>query len=210
MVHRDDTSTAQGLRVRMSRVPIYSLDVERAPPFSYDGRGNGARDGDGDRDRRRDPKARRACIPPTKVPIYRVVLRKDGTLRVPRTSIDTPAEAHAVAYALIGDRPFEHLVTLFLNAQNDITGAIIVATTGNVSSASSSVRGIFTGALVHNAVGIILAHNHPSGNPEPSADDIAMTEKIRVAGSVLGVPVLDHLIITRDPTRWRSIMCHAS
>ena len=184
----------------MNRFPVYSLDVERAPPFFY---------GDDSNARRRDPpRARRACIPSMKIPIYRVVLRKDGTLRVPRNKIDQPAQAHEVAYALIGDRPFENLVAIFLNHQNEITGATIAATAGALASSPATVRGIFTGALVHNAAGIVLAHNHPSGDPTPSDEDIRVTEKMREAGTILGVPIVDHLIITRDPDRWRSIVCH--
>lgn len=180
------------------RFPIYEIDLERVPPFHY---GVSSR---------RDPPERergRACFPPMKVPIYRVVLRKDGTLRVPRTKIDQPVAAHEVAYALIGDRPFENLVAIFLNNQSEITGATIVATAGALAESPATVRGIFTGALVHNAAGIILAHNHPSGSSEPSGADIAVTRRMREAGSILGVPIIDHLIITRDPSRWRSIVC---
>lgn len=184
----------------MSRIPIYSLEIARSS-FAYG-------DDDSANERRRDPRKRRACTPSVKVPIYRVVLRKDGTLRVPHDVVDAPLAAHQVAYALIGDRPFEHLVAIFLNGQNRITGATIVATAGHVSSSPATVRGVFTGAIVHNASGIVLAHNHPSGNPTPSDDDVTTTEKMQAGGVILGIPIVDHLVITRDPNRWRSILCH--
>ncbi len=53
---------------------------------------------------------------------------------------------------------------------------------------------------------VVLGHNHPSGDPSPSADDITTTEKIVRAGAVLGITVVDHIIVTREPRRYHS-MC---
>ena len=185
--------------------PVYRIEVrrERAMPYGRDGRG--------ERDMRHDPSARssrsRSCVPRMKVPVYRVVLRRDRTLRVPRTNVNQPERAAMVAHALIGDRPHEHLVALLVNGFGDIVGATEIATQGSVSSLGITVRGIFTAAIAHNASAIILAHNHPSGSTRPSAEDLALTEKAMEAAAILGIPILDNLIVTMDPDRWASITC---
>lgn len=141
------------------------------------------------------------------MPVFRVVLRKDRTIRVPRVKVDTPEVAAEVAHALIGDSPYEKLLAILLNGTGDIVGAIIIATTSSVSSAAVHVRGVFSGAIAHNASGIILAHNHPSGVAAPSDDDLRTAEKFARASEVLGIPILDNLIVTQDPAVWRSFGC---
>lgn len=66
---------------------------------------------------------------------------------------------------------------------------------GNVNSAIFSVREILQKALLANAVNIVMMHNHPSGDPTPSRQDVTMTEKLKEAGEIVGIGVLDHLII---------------
>ena len=66
---------------------------------------------------------------------------------------------------------------------------------GHVSGTSVRIGELFTEALRRNAAGIVLGHNHPSGDPEPSADDLRTTKDAVAAGRLLGVSVVDHLII---------------
>ena len=66
---------------------------------------------------------------------------------------------------------------------------------GTVNSSLASPREIFLNALRHHAVFVVLLHNHPSGDPEPSAADIALTERLAEAGALLHIPVMDHIII---------------
>lgn len=66
---------------------------------------------------------------------------------------------------------------------------------GNVNSSIVGPREVFQKALLANAVGIILAHNHPSGDPTPSAEDIKVTKRLIESGEILGINVLDHLVI---------------
>ena len=68
---------------------------------------------------------------------------------------------------------------------------------GNVNSSIVSVREMFQKALLANAVSIIVMHNHPSGDPKPSIEDIKVTERMVKAGELLGVQVLDHIIVGR-------------
>ena len=72
---------------------------------------------------------------------------------------------------------------------------------GTLDGALVSPREVFKRALLNNAHRIILCHNHPSGNPIPSKEDMDITKKLAEAGKLLGIPVQDHLILTPDPDR---------
>ena len=71
----------------------------------------------------------------------------------------------------------------------------ITISTGTINSSVASSREIFVTALKHGAVNIILLHNHPSGDPVPSSDDIFVTLKIKDAGDIVGIKLIDHIII---------------
>jgi DNA repair protein RadC len=66
---------------------------------------------------------------------------------------------------------------------------------GTLDSTVVHPREVFKTALLANAAAVIVAHNHPSGDPSPSADDIALTRRLTQAGNIIGIPVLDHLVI---------------
>ena len=70
---------------------------------------------------------------------------------------------------------------------------------GTLTRAAVEPRGILTAALLSNAAGILLFHNHPSGDPSPSAEDLAFTRRMAEAGEVVGVRVVDHIIIGEAP-----------
>ncbi len=86
---------------------------------------------------------------------------------------------------------------LLLNRANKALGVTTVST-GSLSGTIVDVRIIMQYALKGNAHSLILAHNHPSGNKNPSENDIKITQKIKEAGVLLDIPVLDHLILTPD------------
>jgi DNA repair protein RadC len=91
----------------------------------------------------------------------------------------------------------EEFKILLLNRANRLLGLFVVST-GGISGTVVDVRMIFQAALKANASAIILAHNHPSGNFEPSSADLQITRKIKDAGNLLDITVLDHLIITKE------------
>ena len=68
---------------------------------------------------------------------------------------------------------------------------------GTLNASIVHPREIFKEALEHNAASVILVHNHPSGDPEPSQDDLEITKRIIEAGKIMGIDVLDHVIITK-------------
>ena len=88
----------------------------------------------------------------------------------------------------------EHLVMLALDTKLKVVGAFDIHT-GTQKSSLVSTKSIFTRAMLCNANSIIIAHNHPSGNPNPSMDDIHITNKIKEAGEILDITLQDHIIV---------------
>ncbi|MCI8389240.1 MAG: DNA repair protein RadC [Roseburia sp.] len=88
----------------------------------------------------------------------------------------------------------EQLMVLFFDARCRLL-ADEVLSVGSATSTGVSVREIFLAALQHNAVQLVLLHNHPSGVPMPSAEDDAVTDKVAGGGRMLGIPLVDHIIL---------------
>ena len=90
----------------------------------------------------------------------------------------------------------EHFVVVTLDSNNHVVGAHDV-TKGLVNQVQAAPREVFRHAVADNAVSVIIAHNHPSGNTEPSRQDIEITRTMCAAGKVMQVPVIDHVVIGR-------------
>lgn len=88
----------------------------------------------------------------------------------------------------------EQLFCMMLDTKNHLLGEEMIFK-GTVNSSLVNPREIFLAALSYHAVGIILIHNHPSGDPSPSQADLDVTRRVKCAGEILGVPLLDHIII---------------
>jgi DNA repair protein RadC len=112
-----------------------------------------------------------------------------------------PIECPADAARIIRPRSSAELVEVFyvltLNGQNVVTSCHEL-TRGILNSSLVHPREVYRYALQCSAAAVIVAHNHPSGNPAPSADDRAITRQLLEAGRVLDVPLLDHLIVTES------------
>lgn len=94
----------------------------------------------------------------------------------------------------IGGRREENLMTVFVNSKNKVRGYEIISE-GTVDVAVVYPRKIITRALEKNSNGIIIVHNHPSGDPEPSAEDISLTRSVKEAAKPMDIRVLDHIIV---------------
>jgi DNA repair protein RadC len=141
-----------------------------------------------------------------KVPVYEVrLVQSRRPLRLAEECVAHPPSAARALHALIGLTDREHFACLFVNLHHHVTGAHIAAIGAQHTITSIDVRVILRAALAACATAIILSHNHPSGNPSPSHEDIATTEMIMRAASVLSMPVLDHIIVTRDMNRYHSM-----
>jgi len=95
------------------------------------------------------------------------------------------------------DKTREHLMALFLNARNELIYKKPMFV-GTLNANLVHPREIFQEALKQNACFVILAHNHPSGDNEPSEDDLEITRRIKEAGKIMGIDVLDHVIIAKN------------
>ena len=118
-----------------------------------------------------------------------------------RPIIDSPKKAVA-QLADIRDKKQEYFVCLTLDGANRLITKRII-TIGTLTSSLVHPREVFADSLTDRAAGIIIAHNHPSGNPVATEADIVTTERIKEAGVILGIKLLDHVIVTK--TAFRSI-----
>jgi DNA repair protein RadC len=91
-------------------------------------------------------------------------------------------------------RTQEVLAMTTLDVKNNITGVFEVHK-GGLSSSIVEPRTVFQRAIMQNAAGIVLCHNHPSGDPMPSGDDVSITKKLVKGGDILGINIVDHIII---------------
>ena len=111
-----------------------------------------------------------------------------------RSTINSPADAAALVQYEMGALEKEEMRVILLNARNNVIDIVAVAH-GSLNSAQMRVGEVFTPAVRKNAAALIAVHNHPSGDPKPSPDDVAITRAMREAGKLLGIEVLDHLVI---------------
>ena len=130
------------------------------------------------------------------VPLFTTRLVRERTFTFPtRDQVRSPADAAAVLAEYFSDRDREEFVVAFLDTANTLTG-LHVASVGGLAASIVEPRQVFKAAVLANAAAVLLAHNHPSGNPEPSREDVAVTRQLVEAGKVMGIPVHDHLILT--------------
>lgn len=91
----------------------------------------------------------------------------------------------------------EHFVALYINARNKLTHKEVISV-GTLTANLVHPREVFEVAMTHAAVEIVVAHNHPSGDPEPSNADLEITKRLVEAGKLMGIKVLNHIIITKE------------
>ena len=88
----------------------------------------------------------------------------------------------------------EHFLVLLLNARHEVTGQETVSV-GSLNASIVHPREVFRPAVLASAAATVLVHNHPSGDPEPSEEDLSITKRLVEAGELLGISVLDHVIV---------------
>lgn len=126
----------------------------------------------------------------------RYSLKADATgqpLVIGRT-LSTPATSAAALTALLQDEPGEVFAILCLSTKHRVI-AYHEVSRGTLDATLVHPREVFKAALLANAAAIILTHNHPSGDPAPSPDDMALTRRLVDAGKLIGVDVVDHIVI---------------
>lgn len=111
--------------------------------------------------------------------------------------IRTPDDVASVFIPVLRDKKQEEFIVVILNSANKVVRWRTI-TRGLLNSSLTHPREVFREAILENAASIILIHNHPSGNLEPSREDIAITKQLADAGAIIGITVQDHIIIAGD------------
>ncbi len=126
----------------------------------------------------------------------RYSLKADATGRplVIGRTLSTPATSAAALTALLQDEPGEVFAILCLSTKHRVI-AYHEVSRGTLDATLVHPREVFKAALLANAAAIILTHNHPSGDPAPSPDDMALTRRLVDAGKLIGTDVVDHIVI---------------
>ena len=149
---------------------------------------------------RRDPKAltRTKGVGPAKAAqlaaAFEIGRRVEAAGEGERVQVRAPADVAAVYGPRLRDLKREVFLVVHLNPANVIVGDYTVSE-GGLAASIVEPRAVFQRAILENAAAIVCLHNHPSGNPEPSREDVQITKQLVEAGKLMGVPVHDHLII---------------
>ncbi len=124
--------------------------------------------------------------------------RRKASQEVPeRVLISDSKSVFRILHPYLSDLPTEEFWAVFLNQSNKVIHQTRL-THGGITDSVVDVRVLFKLALEHFATGVIVAHNHPSGSLKPSQADISVTKKLKEAGHLLNIQLLDHLIITQN------------
>ena len=115
----------------------------------------------------------------------------------PGTPLRTPGDVARVVLDTVRGSRCEHFFALLLDTRNRVLSFRTIGT-GSLDDAPAHPREVFAAAIREGAASVILAHNHPSGDPTPSASDQRATERLRAAGTLLGIDVLDHVVVGGD------------
>ena len=112
----------------------------------------------------------------------------------PRAQLATPGDAARYLLPRFGTADVEQAGVLLLDARHRVLHARVL-TRGTADATPMHPRDVFREAALAAAAAVVLFHNHPSGDPTPSADDVALTQRMIEAGEVMGIAVLDHLVL---------------
>jgi len=130
-----------------------------------------------------------------RIPVYRIAMIKEkSAISVEQKTIRSPRDVFDAVREYLADVDREHFLTLLLNSKNAIVG-VNTASIGTLNSSLVHPREVFKAAIIANSAAVILVHCHPSGNPDPSNEDLEITRRLAEAGKILGIEVLDHVIV---------------
>jgi DNA repair protein RadC len=124
-----------------------------------------------------------------------------------RPLVTSPEAAASVLVPLLADEDRERCVALLLDTRHRLIDDVVVSV-GSIDHTFMSPREVFRDALLGNAAAIVLGHNHPSGDANPSRDDERVTRRLADAAEVIGIDLLDHLVIGRGC--WTSLARHGA
>jgi len=109
--------------------------------------------------------------------------------------LTNPEKVYQLIKSKLKDYHKEHFYIIVLNSRNYSVAEISI---GSLNASVVHPREVFAEAIKHKAASVILVHNHPSGDPQPSDNDLAVTKRLIESGKILGIEVIDHIIVTKD------------
>jgi len=118
---------------------------------------------------------------------------REPDIALETTHITSPEDAFLVARRFIQDDDREVFLVILLNTKNRVI-AVHRAHVGSINSSIIHPRETFKSAILNNATSLIVSHQHPSGDPKPSLEDIEVTERLQEVGRIIGIKLLDHIV----------------
>jgi DNA repair protein RadC len=132
---------------------------------------------------------------PYEVPGFRICLVREGGIALAeKPQLTTPTAAARVISEYIGESDREQFIVALLTIRHRLIGLHTVSV-GCLTSSLVHPRECFKPAILASAAAVLVGHNHPSGDPEPSAEDVALTRRLASAGTLLGIELLDHVVV---------------
>ena len=131
------------------------------------------------------------------VPLIRTYIVKEKDIPYGKEEVDNPKKVVELVKRLLQGADREYLIVISVDMKSKPVGMEIVSI-GTLNEALVNPREVFKHAILCNAGGIIMVHNHPSGNPEPSNHDLSITKRIKQAGKLLGIELLDHIVFGEE------------
>jgi DNA repair protein RadC len=126
-------------------------------------------------------------------PLYTATVRRRRRQQ-PAEAIRTPDQVYRIVRPLVSDASREHFFAVYLSTRHAVLRVELVAL-GSLNASIVHPREVFKPAIEISAASLVVCHNHPSGDPSPSEDDIEMTHRLCRGGEILGIELLDHVII---------------
>lgn len=129
-----------------------------------------------------------------RVDIVSIKMVKEKNIKYEKRKITSPSDAEILCRNFLEDSDREKLIAISLDTKNQPTN-INVVSIGSLNSSIVHPREVFKLAILSNANSIIISHNHPSGDPTPSREDINITKRLKECGELIGINLIDHIII---------------
>lgn len=135
--------------------------------------------------------------PAKRVNIVSLKLIRENSFLYPERNVKSPEDAYKLLRDFFLDTDREYFVVVCLDTKNQPT-AMNVCHVGSLNASIVHPREVFKPAILSNSASVIVAHNHPSGDPTPSREDVEVTKRLAEAGKIIGIDVLDHMVIGRE------------
>jgi len=133
----------------------------------------------------------------SRVPRYHVNLVREGGIWVKEKTLSEPSAVYELAKEALGDTDREQMWVICLDVRNKAIGVNLISI-GSLSMSVAHPREVLKVAILLNAASFIIFHNHPSGEAEPSGEDLNLTRRIQNASKIIGIQMLDHIIVGYD------------